>query len=81
MNYSTEFIIDDPFLDEEGYAVIWVQATPTTCMDHLECSVVDDSGDEGVTGMVITNTTGIHLALLISYTVSHFNYTVKNELL
>lgn len=38
--------------------MIWVQATPISCLDQLECSVVDDSGDIGVNSTSIVNATG-----------------------
>lgn len=33
------FNIDDPFLDEQGWAVIWVKTTPVDCLDHFRCTV------------------------------------------
>ncbi len=51
-------MIGDPFLDEEGYAVIWIQATPISCMDYLECTVADTTGGTGVAGRLVVNASG-----------------------
>ena len=51
--------IDDPLLDEEGYAVIWVQSTPISCLDYLECGATDGDGTgNGTVGRLITDVTG-----------------------
>ena len=38
------FDIEDPFQDEQGWAVIWVKSTPVECLDHFRCIVYERDG-------------------------------------
>lgn len=35
------FDIDEPLLDEQGWAVIWVKTTPVNCLDRFHCTVYE----------------------------------------
>lgn len=58
LSNQTKLVLDDPLLDEEGYAVIWVQSTPDSCLDYLECSATDGEGNTETAGKHIMNVTG-----------------------
>lgn len=38
------FDIEEPFLDEQGYAIIWVKSTPVDCLDYFHCTVYERNG-------------------------------------
>ena len=37
--------IEDPFLDEKSWAVIWVKSTPVECLDHFLCTAYERNGE------------------------------------
>lgn len=57
---QTEIVIDDPLMDDVGYAVVWVQSTPIQCLDYWECSAIDVTGNSsGRVGCSIADVTGM----------------------
>ena len=57
---EVQFVINDPQLDKDGYAIVWVQATPTFCLDYLECIATDEVDHSATTASrLITNITGM----------------------
>ena len=68
---EVQFVINDPQLDKDGYAIVWVQSTPTFCLDYLECIATDKADDSTTTaGRLITNVTGVCACTF------HFCYTL-----
>ena len=54
-----QFVISDPQLDKDGHAIVWVQATPTFCLDYIECIATDEADhSEMNTSRLITDVTG-----------------------
>lgn len=45
---ETSLSVPDPLYDQFGWAVIWVQSTPATCLDSFQCSVFlhDNNGGD-----------------------------------
>ena len=45
---TAELIVNDPLLDEDRWAIIWLLSTYTTseCVDYVECHVTDQEGQE-----------------------------------
>ena len=59
---QTIFEIYDPYLDSERQSVVWIESTPTYCLDYIECQVLDVlTTDEGVSSLLITDIYGKQL--------------------
>ena len=53
------FEIVDPYLDGDGWSVVWVPSTPHYCLDHLQCLVEDTVEHNGGTAsLLISNVSG-----------------------
>ena len=46
---DTTLFVPDPLHDQFSWAVIWVQSTPTECLDRFQCSVFLNDGSDNLT--------------------------------